>query len=70
MNLKKEEITLGELWDNPAARAVFRKRFPAIMKHPVQGRARSVTLGQLADFMGTWLPQSLIRDVIKELERL
>lgn len=70
MNLRNEEITLGELWDNPKSQAVFRKRFPMIMKHPVQGRARSVTLGQLADFMGSWLPPALIRDVLKELKEL
>ena len=70
MNLRKEEITLGELWDNPKSQAVFRRRFPMIMKHPVQGRARSVTLGQLADFLSSWLPASLIRDVLKELENL
>ena len=70
MNLRNEEITLGELWDNPKSQAVFRKRFPMIMKHPVQGRARSVTLGQLADFMGSWLPPALIHEVIKDLEKL
>ena len=70
MNLRKEEITLGELWDDPAVRAVLRKRFPTVMKHPVQGRARSVTLGQLMDFMATWVPQLQIRDVIRELEQL
>lgn len=70
MNLRNQEITLGELWDNPKSQAVFRKRFPMIMKHPVQGRARSVTLGQLADFMGSWMSQTLIHDVIKDLEKL
>lgn len=70
LDLRKEEITLGELWDDPKAQAVFRRRFPMIMKHPVQGRARTVTLGQLADFMGGWLPHTLIREVLRELERL
>ena len=70
MDLRNEEITLGELWDDPKSRGVFQRRFPMIMKHPVQNRARSVTLGQLADFLGTWLPPALIRDVLKELQRL
>lgn len=70
MNLRNQEITLGELWDEPKSQAVFRKRFPMIMKHPIQGRARSVTLGQLADFMSSWLPQALIREVLKELENV
>lgn len=70
MNLRNEEITLGELWDDPKARGVFRRRFPTIMKHPIRNRARSVTLGQLADFMGAWVPESLIRDVLQELKQL
>ena len=70
MDLRGQEITLGELWDDPRARGVFKRRFPAIMKHPIQNRAREVTLGQLADFMGGWVPTALVRDVLKELERL
>jgi len=36
----------------------------------VQGRAKTVTLGQLADFLGSWLPETRIREVIRDLERL
>lgn len=70
MDLKNETITLGELWDNPKAREVFRRRFPIIMKHPVQKRARSVTVGQLADFLASWIPEGKIREVIRELEKV
>jgi len=70
MNLRNETITLGELWDNPKAREVLRKRIPGIMKHPVQNRARTVTLGQLSDFLSSWLPEAKIREVIRDLERI
>ena len=70
MNLRNENITLGELWDDPRAREVFRRRVPMLSKHPVEGRARTVTLGQLADFLGAWVPAGKIREVIRELERL
>lgn len=70
MNLRNETITLGELWDDPKAREVLRRRIPGILKHPVQGRAKTVTLGQLADFLGSWLPEARIREVIRDLERL
>jgi len=70
MNLRNETITLGELWDDPKAREVLRRRIPGILKHPVQGRAKTVTLGQLADFLGSWLPETRIREVIRDLERL
>ena len=70
MDLKNETITLGELWDNPKAREVFRRRFPLIMKHPVKNRARTVTVGQLADFLASWIPEGKIREVIRDLEKV
>ena len=70
MDLRNNQITLGELWDDPKARGVFQRRFPMIMKHPVQGAARTVTLQQLADFLMGWLPAMLINDVVKELKRV
>ena len=70
MNLRNETITLGELWDDPKAREVFRRRFPLIMKHPVQNRARTVTVGQLADFLASWIPEGKIKEVIRELEKI
>ncbi|HIT32917.1 MAG TPA: hypothetical protein IAC25_08815 [Candidatus Enterenecus stercoripullorum] len=70
MDLRKKQITLGELWDNPRSRAVFQKRVPMLGKHPVKGAARSVTLEQLADFLSAWVPEAMIGGVIRDLERL
>ena len=70
MDLRKKQITLGELWDNPRSRAVFQKRVPMLAKHTVKGAARSVTLEQLADFLSAWVPESMISGVIRDLERL
>ena len=53
MELRGNQITLGELWDNPRSRAVFQKRVPMLGKHPVKGAARTVTLEQLVDFMAS-----------------
>ena len=70
MDLRKRQITLGELWDNPRSRAVFQKRVPMLAKHPVKGAARTVTLEQLADFLSAWVPEAMISGVLKDLERL
>lgn len=70
MDLRKKQITLGELWDNPRSRAVFQKRVPMLAKHPVRGAARSVTLEQLADFLSGWVPEGMVAGVIRELEKL
>ncbi len=70
MDLRRRQITLGELWDDPRSRAVFQKRVPMLAKHPVKGAARTVTLEQLADFLSAWVPEAMINGVLKDLERL
>jgi len=70
MNLRDNQITLGELWDNARSRAVFHKRVPMLSKHPVKGAARTVTLEQLMDFLGSWVPQSMINGVMEDLKKL
>ena len=70
VNLRNETITLGELWDDARAQEVLKRKIPGVSRHPPQNRARTVTLGQLADFLGAWVPQQKIREVIRELERL
>ena len=70
MNLRNNQITLGELWDNPRSRAVFQRKVPMLAKHPVKGAARTVTLEQLADFLDSWVPSKLIQGVIQDLRQL
>lgn len=70
MDLRNNQITLGELWDNPRSRAIFQRKVPMLAKHPVKGAARTVTLAQLADFLDSWVPSKLIQGVIQDLQRL
>ena len=71
MDLRNNQITLGELWDNPRSRAVVRqKRIPMLAKHPLQGAARTVTLEQLRDFITGWVPGMMVNGVISELKKL
>lgn len=70
MDLRNQQITLGELWDDPRSRAVFQKRIPILAKHPVKGAARTVTLEQLADFMLSWVPAGIVNGVLQDLKKL
>ena len=70
MDLRNNQITLGELWDNPRSRAVFQRKVPMLAKHPVKGAARTVTLEQLADFLDSWVPSKMIQGVIQDLRQL
>ena len=70
MDLRNQTITVGELLDDPRARAVFQRRFGKWMKHPMVGAARSLTLEQLAEMAAVYLPQTVIQDTLRELRQL
>lgn len=70
MDLKNNTITVGELLDHPGARAVLTRRFPMVMKKPLTGAARTVTLEQLLAFISPYMPAALINDTLKELKKL
>ena len=70
MNLKNNRITVGELLDYAPAKAVIQKRFPMVMRHPMVGAARSLSLRQLAEMAAVYLPQKTIQDTLRELEGL
>lgn len=70
MDLRNQTITVGELLDNPRSRAVFQRRFGKFMHHPMVSAARSLTLRQLAEMAGVYLPQKVIQETIRELQQL
>ena len=67
MNLKNNQITVGELLDYPPAREVFQKHFPMVMRHPLLGAARTVTLEQVIALAGNKVPQKKIQETLSEL---
>ena len=70
MDLKGNQILVGELLADPAARAVFQRRFGKLLKHPMVSAARGLTLEQLLAFARLYLPKSVIQDTLEELRRL
>ncbi len=70
MDLKNNQITVGELLDHPGAKGVLTRRFPLVMKKPLTGAARTVTLEQLVAFLSPYLPNGIIRDTVNELKKL
>lgn len=69
MDLKHNKITVGELMDNPKSRAVFQRRFPMVLKHPLVGAARTVTLEQIVSFAQAYVPQKKIDETLNDLRR-
>ena len=70
MDLRNQTITVGELLNDPRSRAVFQRRFGKLMRHPMVGAARTLTLKQLAEMAAVYLPQRTIQDTLRELEQL
>lgn len=70
MDLKNNKITVGELLDHPGARAVLIKRFPLVMKKPLTGAARTVTLEQLISFLNPYLPAAVLQSTLNDLKKL
>ena len=70
MDLKNNKILVGELLDNPAAHAVFQRRFGRLLKHPMAAAARSLTLEQLMGFAQVYVSQQVIRDTLNELKHI
>lgn len=70
MDLHNNQILVGQLLDNPAAHAVFQKRFGKFMNHPMVPAARSLTLQQLISFAQVYLPKVVINETLRDLQRL
>ena len=69
MDLKHNKITVGELLDYAPAKAVFQRRFPMLMKHPLLGASRTVTLEQLLSFAETYVPKKIVNETLEELKK-
>jgi len=69
MDLKNHRITVGELLDYPPARAVFQRRFPFVMRSPMVGASRTVTLEQLISMARPYVSQKVINETLDELRR-
>ena len=70
LDLRNNQITVGELLNNPKSRAVFQRRFGKLMRHPMVGAAHSLTLGQLSEMAAVYLPRKTIEETMKELKEL
>ncbi len=70
MDLRHQQITIGEILDYPGARELLRKKFPLVFRKQFSGSAKTVTLEQLIALVGGFLPQRTLAETIQALERL
>ena len=69
MNLKNNKATVGELMDYAPAKAVVQKRFPMVMRHPMMGAARTMTLEQILAVAQAYVPQKKLEETLNELRK-
>lgn len=70
LDLRNNQIKVGELLDDPPARAVFQKRFGTLMNHPMLSMARTLSLAQLIGFAQTYVSKTVISETLRELQAL
>lgn len=70
MDLRNNQITMGELLADPKARKVLERRFPHVMGRPVVMAAESLTLTQVIKLTAAYVPQGVVQDTLRELRTL
>ena len=60
---------MGELLDYAPAKAVIQKRFPMVMRHPMMGAARTMTLEQILAVAQAYVPQKKLDEALNELRK-
>lgn len=70
MNLRNNEITVGEIISNAEAKALLKKEFPDVMNPFMLQLARSMTLARILDLGKDRYPPEKISRVLAELEAI
>ena len=71
MNLRNGQITLGEILQNPQAKALLSREFPQFMSGMMLSMGRNMSLNQILGFAGQGnIPRSKIDRVLSELKAL
>lgn len=70
MDLKNNQITVGEIIKNPAAKALLKKEFSEAVSPLMLQMARGMTLQRVLDLAGSRYPQEKINAILSELQKM
>ena len=70
MDLRNNQITLGELLDYPPAKKILARRFPLVINRPIVANSRSMSLDRVIKLGSAYEPKKVIQDTIQELKSL
>ena len=66
MNLKNYQITVGEVLQNPQAKAML----PMVMRHPMLPMANAIPLKDVIHYAGGYVSQRKMQNILDQLSRL
>jgi len=69
LDLKCNSITVKELLDNDAAKAVIGRIAPELLNHPMLGMAKGMSLEKVISMVGSLLSPEKINTLLEELKK-
>lgn len=70
MDLRNNQITIGELMADPAARRILSKRFPHVIGRPIVAASAALTLDRAIKLAADYVPRKVLQETLEELRRL
>ncbi len=70
MNLRNYEITVGEVLQNPRAKALLTRELPMVMRHPMLPVARAIPLKDIINNAGRYISPQKMQSILNELEKI
>ena len=70
MDLKGNQITMGELLADPQARAVLARRFPQLVGRPIVAASKGMSVERALKLGAAYVPKAYLAETLRELEEL
>lgn len=70
MDLRKGQITIGELLADPVSRGVLERRFPHVVGRPIVAASAQLTLEKAMRMAAPFVTRRAIDETLQELRRL
>ena len=70
MKLKNYQITVGEVLQNPQAKAMLQKELPMVMRHQMLPMANAIPLKYVIHYAGGYVSQRKMQNILDQLSRL
>ena len=70
MDLRNNQITIGELLAHPLARQVLARRFPQMLGRPIVAASGAMTLERTMKLAAAYVPGKALQEALEELRRI